>query len=392
MIDRRAILAGGLSLGFASIAGVTLSATPEQAKMRALTRSNGNKRMLAIILRGAADGLSIAAPVGDPGYGAVRGPWASQHQDGLKLDSTFTLHPTLKNFGKLYRGGEALVGHALATSYRDRSHFDGQNILESGGLKPYERSDGFLNRFIGLMRGGELPALTLTQAIPLILRGSNAVTSYAPEPLGDTNEILEGRISQLYAADPQLLNVWQAAQAARLAAAGASDGDVGPRVALGRLAAQMMDAATPSDLVVIDLAGWDSHSGQEHILTRNLTGLDALLGAFQTAVGNKWKDTLVAIFTEFGRTAAINGTGGTDHGTAGAALLLGGSVRGGRVVADWPGLAPSQLYQGRDLKPTNSVEAFLSGAMAEHFGLDPVRTFETMFPGRNQKAMSGLVV
>lgn len=377
-MDRRTLLGTGLALGAASFAGVRLTASAAPT----------DKRFLMVILRGAADGLSIAAPVADPGFDRLRAAWRDQYASATKLDGTFRLHPSLANVGKLYGQGDALVGHALATSYRDRSHFDAQNLLETGGTRAFELRDGFLNRFLGLMPQKDFPALALAPAIPVALRGSHQVSSYAPSKMPDASADLLNRVEGLYQPDPALAKIWQSAMTTHSAAAGS---ETGTAAQLGALAAKMMVGEQKARLVMIDLPGWDTHSGQLKRLSQSLKGLDAMLGAFHEGLGDIWGETLVAVVTEFGRTAAINGTGGTDHGTAGASLLLGGNVKGGRVVSDWPGLAQGQLLEGRDLRPTNATEAFLTGAMADHFDLDPARTFETLFPGRKEKAMSGLI-
>ncbi|TMM49004.1 DUF1501 domain-containing protein [Qipengyuania marisflavi] len=381
MMSRRTILGAGAGLAALSMSG---------ARITAATAAT-DKRLMVIILRGAADGLSIAAPTGDPGFARARAAWSDSYASAPSLGGMFSLHPALKRVGEFYAQGDALVAHAIATNYRERSHFDAQNLLESGGLKAYERRDGFLNRALGLMPAQDFPALAIAPTLPLAMRGDNPVTSYAPTKLPDASGELVDRVRGLYSHDPQLEQMWDSAIKTRGLAGDSAGENLRGAVELGNLAARLMDNSEGARLVMVDLPGWDSHAGQELQLKKTLANLDATLGAFHDAIGPMWANTVVAVVTEFGRTVAINGTKGTDHGTASAGLLLGGAVNGGRVVSDWPGLAPSQLYEGRDLMPTGSVEAFLTGALSGHFGLDPVRTFDTMFPGRNQRAMEGLI-
>jgi uncharacterized protein (DUF1501 family) len=133
-------------------------------------------------------------------------------------------------------------------------------------------------------------------------------------------------------------------------------------------------------IAMIETKGWDTHSGQRGRLNAQLRSLDQTLAAMQTGLGAEWANTLVIVATEFGRTARPNGTGGTDHGQASAAMLLGGAVRGGTVLADWPGLSDGALYEGRDLKPTTDLDALIAGAVSQHYALEPARVMATLFP------------
>jgi uncharacterized protein (DUF1501 family) len=140
-------------------------------------------------------------------------------------------------------------------------------------------------------------------------------------------------------------------------------------------------------MAMIETNGWDTHSGQRGRLNAQLKSLDQLVAALKAGLGPDWSNTLVVVATEFGRTAKPNGTGGTDHGQASAAMLLGGAVRGGSVIADWPGLSTAALYEGRDLKPTTDLDALIAGALAQHYGVDPARTMATLFPDSRGSAL-----
>jgi uncharacterized protein (DUF1501 family) len=141
---------------------------------------------------------------------------------------------------------------------------------------------------------------------------------------------------------------------------------------------------------MIETGGWDTHSAQAPRLGNQLKALDTLVGSLRDGLGDAWNDTVVLVATEFGRTAAVNGTGGTDHGTGSAALLAGGALQGGRVIADWPGLASANLYEGRDLKPTLGLDTLIAATAAETFRLDRDRVANALFPNVPASAAKAL--
>lgn len=338
------------------------------------------RRFVFIIQRGAADGLNTVVPYADPAYANLRGALAIDPALALKLDGTFALHPSLAELAKLYSAKEALFVHAVASPYRERSHFDGQNVLETGGSGPYQIRDGWLNRLLTLLPKSRGEAIAFAPTIPLSLRGPAAVTSYAPSALPQAPDDLLIRVGKLYDADPQLHPLWNAAMEARgLAAEAQSRQDP---ASVGRMAATFLGRADGPRIAMIETGGWDTHSGQSNRLANQLRGLDAMVSALRDGLGENWRQTTVLVATEFGRTAAANGTGGTDHGTASAAMLIGGAVKGGRILADWPGLGPNQLHEGRDLRPTLDLDALIATAAAESFQLDPPLVMRTLFPGR----------
>jgi uncharacterized protein (DUF1501 family) len=380
MLERRQFL------GLAG-AGLSLSVLPYAA----LAQGAIHRRLIFIIQRGAADGLGTLIPMGDPGLAAARN--ALQVDGGIKLDGMFTLHPALAETASLYAQKQALFVHATASPYRDRSHFDAQNVLESGGAAPNALKSGWMNRLIGMLPKGDAKGLSLSATIPMAMRGSAPVTSYAPSALPEASSDLIARVGQLYAADKQLHGLWEQAVATRNMAAGAGDGlNARNAAAMGALAAKLMAGPKGAQIAMMETNGWDTHSGQKARLANQLKGLDALIGALKTGLGADWANTLVIVATEFGRTVAVNGTGGTDHGTASAAMLLGGSVKGGRILADWPGLSQTALYEGRDLRPTLGLDALIVGAVAGHFALDPTTTARTLFPSMQAaRPIEGLI-
>ena len=347
----------------------------------ALAQAASQRRFVFVIQRGAADGLNTVIPYADPAYSRLRGELAIAPADALRLDGSFALHPALAETARLYAAGQALFVHAVASPYRDRSHFDGQNVLETGGTAPYEIKDGWMNRLVTMLPKGGQEAIAFAPTVPMALRGPADVTSYAPSALPQASDDLALRVEQLYAADPQLHALWSAAMDARsMAGTGSEARQRQDPAALGKMAASFLSQPQGPRIAMIETGGWDTHSAQNARLAQQLRGLDAMVAALQTGLGPLWNQTVVLVATEFGRTAAANGTGGTDHGTGSSAMLLGGAVKGGRVLADWPGLASGALYEGRDLRPTTSLDAVIGQVAGECFGIDPQRIGRTLFP------------
>lgn len=383
MIGRRHVVLGGVS------GALLLGALPQNA----FAATGGSKRLVFVLQRGAADGLSTLMPLGDPAFAAARGALAADAEQAIRIDPFFALHPSLVRTARFFRDKEAAFVHAVASPYRDRSHFDGQNVLETGGSVAYRVKDGWLNRLIGMLPRADAGAIAIAPTVPVILRGANGVTSYAPSNLPDASADLLERVTMLYRADPVFDGLWQDALRTRgIAGDDAAVRGPGAAAATGALAARLLAARDGARIATIELDGWDTHAGQRPRLANQLRGLDAMLGALRDGLGEHWRDTLVIVATEFGRTVAINGTGGTDHGTASVAMLVGGAVAGGRIAADWPGLKAAALHEGRDLRPTAGLDAMIAGAVADHFGLDPVRAGALLFPEtRPAQPISGLI-
>ncbi|WP_447756161.1 DUF1501 domain-containing protein [Sphingopyxis fribergensis] len=370
ILSRRSIILSGITAAAASV-------LPGFAYAAAGTP----KRLVFIIQRGAADGLAIVAPTGDPAFAAARRAMADETADGARLDGMFTLHPALAATAGLYAGKQAHFAHAVATAYRDRSHFDGQNMLEGGGSRPYGRADGWVGRLLTLLPAAEREAIAIAPAVPLAMRGTVQAGTYAPSRLPQADGDLIARLTALYADDKLLHPLWDSAVKTQELASdiGGNNGRNGAD--LGKLAASLMLPEGGARVMMVETGGWDTHSGQRGRLATQLRGLDQLVGALQAGLGPVWTDTLVIVATEFGRTVEVNGTGGTDHGTASTAMLLGGGLSdGGKVSADWPGLAVAARLDGRDLKPTRSLESVIAGSVAHHYALDPKRVMTTLYP------------
>jgi uncharacterized protein (DUF1501 family) len=372
--------------------------------------TTGKSRFVFVILRGALDGLAAVPPYGDRDYPTLRRDLAFSASDVLPLDELFGLHPSLSFLKDSFTARELVVFHAIASPYRERSHFDGQDVLENGDIRAHATQSGWLNRALAAIPAGRSPGkelgVALGQNVPLVMRGPAAVTSWSPSKLAALDEDTLERISDLYSSDPLLAKRFADALNADVIAGSPMMSDTGAgrlRGAAGgarytevvHAAAEFLRREDGPKVAVFDTAGWDTHANEgaaQGQLAGRLSALDAGLRSLKERLGPVWNDTAVLLATEFGRTAAINGTRGTDHGTAAAAFLIGGAVRGGRVIADWPGLSNRTLYQGRDLMPTLDVRSVLKGVLEEHL-LVPSRALDgIVFPeSRAAKALSGLV-
>ncbi len=343
-------------------------------------------RLAVVLLRGALDGLAAVPALGDPQWNALR-PAAqadfARLGAPLPLDDTFALHPQLAGLHGWWGDGSLLIAHAVAQPYRERSHFDAQQMLESGGRVPFELDTGWLGRALAVMRQ---PGMALSPQLPLALRGSDQAGNWAPSSEREADTDLLERVQHLYSADTQLAAPWARAMAQqdRVSADTAMNGRAvrtGAFAALARQAGRFLADPTGPRLAWLEVGGWDTHSAQAQRLQTPMGELDAGLVALREALGPRWARTLVLVMTEFGRTAALNGSGGTDHGTAGIALLAGGRVRGGRVRTDWPGLAPAQLHQQRDLRPTADLRGLQRAVLEATWPIPRAAMEKTVLPG-----------
>jgi uncharacterized protein (DUF1501 family) len=404
LISRRGLLGAGVS--FYAWANMTRVASAAGAR---------DPRLLVVILRGALDGLSAVPPISDPVYAELRGdialPAAGEFA-ALPLDGFFALHPAMKTFARLYAQKKASVVHATATPYRERSHFDGQDLLESGYDRPGRVESGWLNRALQVLPRGERinprNGLGIGPATPLILRGSAPVMGWAPQSVANAGDDLAARVLDLYQhKDPALrtallagLDTDKMAKAQGLSGdmakpqGGSADPKGMAQAAQG--AARLLASPDGPRVAALSFDGWDTHANQGGAtgrLANLLGGLDSAFAVFEDVLKPVWKDTAVVVVTEFGRTARINGTVGSDHGTGTVAFLLGGAIAGGRIFADWPGLRENALHENRDLKPTTDLRGILKGLLHDHLGLSAAHLAERIFPGSNSVApVKGLVV
>ena len=388
-----------------------------------LARAEGrDPRFLTIVLRGGLDGLAVVAPVGDPDWAKLR-PEKSLTADGqtpaLPLDGFFALNPAMPNLHRLYQAGQVTIVHAVATPYRERSHFDGQDVLESGVPKPGAADTGWLNRTLAALEPGgradphPRQAFAVGPITPLVVRGPAPVLSWVPPKLPPVGDDTTMRLLDLYRhTDPTFARVLD--ERIGLAAIAHSDamnseaGEQRPAMQGGGIAQLRSYFADSAGAAARFLAepdgprvgafafdGWDTHvnEGADKGRLANLLGaLDGAIAAIETNMGEAWRETVVVLVTEFGRTARLNGNDGTDHGTATVALLAGGALKRGRVIADWPGLKEADLYEKRDLKPTADLRAVLKGLLRDHLRADEQRLEATVFPdSAAAKPLQGLL-
>lgn len=420
-LNRRTLLRGGA----ASLA--LWSLLP-----RAAIAGTRDPRLLTMVLRGGLDGLSLAAPVGDPNYVKLRElialPKPGETGGGLALDNMFALNPNMPFLHALYQKKEALIVHAVHTPYRERSHFDGQDMLENGAPDGNKLADGWLNRAIlNLPNAGKVSSrgLSLGPVVPLVMRGKADVLSWIPKvynlPLRDSTV---GRLMELYQkTDPRLAQALiNGGEMVRVAdasvtmpgavvaavptqpvpiagmpqARGLNPNQFREFTEAAEMAAKFMKPHDGPRIGALSYNGWDTHANEgvlQGALGNRLGGLDAALQTLHDGLGpDAWKDTVVVVVTEFGRTARVNGTAGTDHGSATCALFVGGAIKGGRVHADWPGLADANLFENRDLKPTTDLRAMLKGVLRDHLGIPDGALASTIFPGSGGvKGLQGLI-
>lgn len=381
-VDRRRLLFAGL---FSALAPrLVLAAAPTE------------RRLAVVVLRGAWDGLAVVPAYGDPAFAGLRGALDMGRPGGvegpLDLDGFFGLHPALEPLIGFWRQGELLPVHAVATTHRGRSHFEAQDELEAGMPRFVGRADGWLNRALGALPSpaDRRLALAVGPSVPLTLRGDVPVASWAPSRMPTPSADLMTRIAALWQQDAELGPALAEGLEAQIMAGEVLSGDermgggrgAGAFVAIARAAGGFLAADRGPRIAVLDIGGWDTHSAQGTVrgrLAQSLAPLGAGIAAMAAELGPAWRNTAVLCVSEFGRTAAPNGTGGTDHGTGGLALLVGGAVKGGRVLSDWPGLGRGALFEGRDLKPTLDTRAVYKAVLRDHLGVDAVAIESRVF-------------
>lgn len=372
-VSRRGFLAGACCLAAAPVfTPVSFAAMP------------GERRFVAIVLRGAMDGLDLVQPYGDKGFAAMRPTLALTPDRGLvDLDGYFGLHPDAVDLMPLWRSGELAFAHAVSTPYRDgRSHFDGQDILEAGTAGADGTRTGWLNRALSAMdRSQSTRAIDVNTTMELILSGPNPVDAWAETSSVALSSDMLGFMRKLYAEDADFSRVF--AEAVR--ADGDSDRLLGTRKRrqsmgdMARFTAGMLNG--DYRIAAFSIDGWDTHAAQAGVFSKAANDLVTVLLGLRTELGANWKNTVVLAMTEFGRTARENGSQGTDHGTGGVALVAGGDIAGGKVIGQWPGIAEDQLFENRDLFPTRDVRALAAALLKRQFGLGAEALTGKVFPG-----------
>ena len=402
-LSRRTALGLGLAASF--LGSAAFAANPDLAR----------RKLVVIIARGAMDGLSATPPIGDPYYVRLRGEIAIPADAALRLDDTFALHPKLEHLHGLAKAGQARIAPAVAIPQRIRSHFEAQDLLESGGAQLYGVTTGWLNRTLTVATSQK--ALSVGAQTPLILRGPAQAESWSPggKAPGATDRIV-AQLQDLYRNDPLLGPAFASGLATETMAgelmSGGETMGAAPAMAAGQQnqgrQAQGVNAAAFAEtagkflvqpggpsIAVLSLDGFDTHARQGGVdgqLATRLRLMDQVIAGLQAGLGPAWKDTVIVVATEFGRTARINGTQGTDHGTASTLFLAGGALKPGGIVGDWPTLQEARLFEGRDLAPTLDIRSVFKGVLADHLGVDARALDTQVFPNSaDAKPLRGLV-
>ena len=385
-----------------TLLGLTAAVTLGRASL-ALADAPTDKRFIVVILRGALDGMSAVVPYCDPDLRRLRGsivPPDPGRADGLlDLGGFYGMHPKLTTLNVLYGQGDLLIVHAIAGNYRSRSHFEAQDYLESGA--DHSLSSGWLNRAAGALplrpAATTQPAFAVGTNVPLLLRGPTPVGNWAPARFTNLSYDLYGRIAALNSDDPLLGPATERGLEDRgyalsmLKHKGAPPDDRFAFTGLARIAGKLLTNPTGPRIAALEVQGWDTHTEQPSRLVGPLTELNDGMLTLQAGLGDVWKDTVVLVVTEFGRTVRVNGDLGTDHGTGTVAFVMGGAVKGGQVRANWPGLKEANLFENRDLQPTADLRSLAKGLLAEHLGLSGP-ALESVFPASgNAPPMAGLL-
>ncbi|MEL7312361.1 MAG: DUF1501 domain-containing protein [Pseudomonadota bacterium] len=389
MLDRRSFLS-------LSCAGLTTAALLPRSVFAALP---GTQRFVVVLLRGGLDGLHALVPYSDPNYARLRPKLHEAMLSGggyTKLDSDFALHHALSPLQEMFETRELLFVPAASTQYRQRSHFDGQNLLENGSGKPFGAKTGWLNRAVSAISAKDQRlALSIGPTIPLILQGASGVQTWANSRLTEVDDEFLIRMARAFKDDPLF-------SATMTDAINTSEPDIDMSdmkrrrgqefTVTARAAADLLAQPEGPRVAVLDAGGWDTHFDQERRLALGLGSLAAGLVELKQGLTRHWKNTVVVVVSEFGRTAAENANRGTDHGTGGLAMLCGGAVAGGRIVGDWAGLSKKSLYESRDVRSLNSYESIFKTVLLSHLQVPEAVIETSVFPNSSGLApMSGLL-
>lgn len=370
-VTRRGAIAGAAAFGAVAWASRVAISTPEPKRAR----------LVVLALDGGADGLSLAPPVSDAAYHRLRGELAIRRP--LPFDGDFGLHPAMPKTAAMAAAGEVRLAPAAASPSLSRSHFYEQDLLQSGLTNPRGARSGWLNRAVAALgEKGPLQAVGVGAASHLLQTGPTRFGPVSGE--GAITPDMAWRLAELYRGEPELAALVETARSAHAIAGHAPPPAVpeAGEVHAARLTGRLLAAADGPSAAFLPLGGFDTHVAQgadQGALAGRLRVLDGMLDALKAELGSAWSQTLVLVFTEFGRTVLPNGNGGADHGAGGAALLAGGGIRPGGLIGDWPTLA--RLHEDRDLRPGLDLRSLFKGVLHEHWGL-PRGLLETeIFPG-----------
>ncbi|WP_086774139.1 DUF1501 domain-containing protein [Vibrio coralliirubri] len=364
-------------MGIAAAVGVSA-----MVPFPSFAKTGSDNIFIWVSLRGAMDGLNVVVPHADPDYSNLRPNIGLKPEQLLKLDDFFGLHPSLKQCQQWYESNELSFVHACSTAYRERSHFDGQKILENGTSDPFN-TVGWINRLLTLS-SEKYDGIAIDSGLPLIMQGESTVASWYPNRLKTRDKQTE-LLEELFQSDQMLSSNFESVMKIDQLV---GDQGVGKQFkSLMGKTGDILSADNGPNIAALELGGWDTHANQGNVngrLSNQLKTLDVGLAALKASLGDRWKKTVIIAASEFGRTAKENGTKGTDHGTGNVMFVAGGALpslkgAGGKVIANWPGLSQSQLYEGRDLSPTTDMRSVIKGVLYQHLSVE-VKQLNTIFP------------
>lgn len=359
MMERRQFLKSGLA------SMVAFSSSTVMAK--ASSAQHQPAKFVWVMLRGALDPLHTVVPRNNKELAKLRPTLYKDIKDKLlPLNKDFGLHPSLKNLHSWYQQNQMMPVVAVSSGYPARSHFSGQDYLESG-LVDVDVDNGWLARAI---HQKHTKALAVSNAMPVSLRGASLATTWYPNGLKSADNQLYSQLLTMYQDDEKLLaSLNKGLSVKKLLKENQQLKSSGKFQELCRSGGQLLAKSQDVDCAMLEVGSWDTHNRQVPRLERQLTMLDDGLAELKKSLGKQWQHTVVVVATEFGRTAKENGTQGTDHGTGSALLLTGGAVNGGQVLGQWPGLKQQQLFENRDLQPTSNSFDWIASLMAQHWQL-----------------------
>ncbi len=400
-----------------ALALVTMGLSPSFLRRTAfaaeLPRAQKGKVLVCLFQRGAADALNVVVPHGERAYYRLRPnigiarPSAGDSASALDLDGFFGLHPSLASLHRLYRDGLLAPIHAVGSPSATRSHFDAQDYMESGTPDLKATRDGWLNRYLAVSGTCEechptpFRAVAMTAQTPRILDGPSPAVAmsslgeFSVRATGSSVDRLEalyrtGSADLVHASGQEMFDAVKMLKSANPQRYAPQNGAEYPRSQFGqrlREIAQLIRSDVGMEVAFADVGGWDTHvnqgGGTGQLATR-LRDFGDSIGAFVTDLGDRMDDVVILTMSEFGRMARQNGTGGTDHGHAGAMFVIGSQVQGGKVHGRWPGLEQEQLYEGRDLALTTDFRAVFSEVLAQHLGATDL---SRVFPGYESKRL-----
>lgn len=386
-VNRRSLLLAGCAVSIATVA----------SPARAATQESQGRKLVVVILRGGMDGIAALPKTDDPDIRAHRA--ALIDANAKPLSDGFALHSAMPILAELYAAKEAAFIPAIAGPYRERSHFEAQDLLECGGIRSVS-DDGWLNRALQKAPAA-YSAVSIGPSQPLILRGASTHTSsWSPAVLPEASDDTLNRLMELYDNDPVLKTSLSAALGADAVAGAMDKGGMGgglrggPGQYLPQLTAagKFLSQSDGPEIAVVSLEGWDTHTGQNPQLQQRFQALDAGIKALKDTLGETWKKTAIMAISEFGRTVKVNGGGGSDHGTGGLAILAGGAIKGGRILGDWPTLKTAAMFENRDLMPTVDARSAFKGLLRDQLGWAAKDLDGPVFPdSASAKAISGLI-